>query len=172
MPIAKKNRIRVNEKIIADKVRLIDADGNQLGIVSVAKALEQAGEAELDLVEISPNAKPPVCKILDYGKFKYEEQKRDQQSKKKQHVVKIKEIRLRPRIDQHDLETKVNMGRKFLKDGCKLKVTLMFRGRELSRLDLGEIVLDKVAEMLTDIAEIEKRDPMEGRRITVMYSAK
>lgn len=136
------------------------------------EALEEANEADLDLVEISPNAKPPVCKILDYGKFKYEEQKREQQSKKKQHVVKVKEIRLRPRIDQHDLETKVNMGRKFLKDGCKLKVTLMFRGREMSRLDLGEIVLDKVAEMLADIAEIEKRDPMEGRRLTVMYTAK
>jgi len=138
----------------------------------VEEALEEANEADLDLVEISPNAKPPVCKILDYGKFKYEEQKREQQSKKKQHVVKVKEIRLRPRIDQHDLETKVNMGRKFLKDGCKLKVTLMFRGREMSRLDLGEIVLDKVAEMLADIAEIEKRDPMEGRRLTVMYTAK
>ncbi len=151
---------------------MIGADGNQFGIVSVEEALEEANEAELDLVEISPNAKPPVCKILDYGKYKYEEQKREQQNKKKQHVVKIKEIRLRPRIDQHDLETKVNMGRKFLKDGCKLKVTLMFRGREMSRLDLGEIVLDKVAEMLADIAEIEKRDPMEGRRLTVMYTAK
>lgn len=162
----------MNESIFADEVRLIGADGSQFGIVSIAKALDEARDAELDLVEISPNAKPPVCKILDYGKFKYEEQKRDQQSKKKQHVVKVKEIRLRPRIDQHDLETKVNMGRKFLKDGCKLKVTLMFRGRELSRLDLGEIVLEKVAEMLTDIAEIEKRDPMEGRRLTVMYAAK
>ena len=151
---------------------MIGADGNQFGIVSVEEALEEASEANLDLVEISPNAKPPVCKILDYGKYKYEEQKREQQSKKKQHVVKIKEIRLRPRIDQHDLETKVNMGRKFLKDGCKLKVTLMFRGREMSRLDLGEIVLDKVAEMFADIAEIEKRDPMEGRRLTVMYTAK
>ena len=151
---------------------MIGADGNQFGIVSVEEALEEANEAELDLVEISPNAKPPVCKILDYGKYKYEEQKREQQSKKKQHIVKVKEIRLRPRIDQHDLDTKVNMGRKFLKDGCKLKVTLMFRGREMSRLDLGEIVLDKVAEMLADIAEIEKRDPMEGRRLTVMYTAK
>jgi len=134
--------------------------------------LEQARDADLDLVEISPNAKPPVCKILDYGKFKYEAQKKEQQSKKKQHVIKIKEIRLRPRIDQHDLETKVNMGRKFLKEGAKLKVTLMFRGREMSRLDLGEIVLDKVAEMLADIAEVEKRDPMEGRRISIMYTAK
>ena len=136
------------------------------------EALEEAREAGLDLVEISPNAKPPVCKILDYGKFKYEAQKKEQQSKKKQHVIKIKEIRLRPRIDQHDLETKVNMGRKFLKEGAKLKVTLMFRGREMSRLDLGELVLDKVAEMLADIAEVEKRDPMEGRRISIMYTAK
>lgn len=135
-------------------------------------ALEEARDAGLDLVEISPNAKPPVCKILDYGKFKYEAQKKEQQSKKKQHVIKIKEIRLRPRIDQHDLETKVNMGRKFLKEGAKLKVTLMFRGREMSRLDLGELVLDKVAEMLADIAEVEKRDPMEGRRISIMYTAK
>ena len=134
--------------------------------------MEQARDADLDLVEISPNAKPPVCKILDYGKFKYEAQKKEQQSKKKQHVIKIKEIRLRPRIDQHDLETKVNMGRKFLKEGAKLKVTLMFRGREMSRLDLGELVLDKVAEMLADIAEVEKRDPMEGRRISIMYTAK
>ncbi len=154
------------------KVRLIDANGNQYGIVNIKEALEQAELAGLDLVEISPNAKPPVCKILDYGKFKYEEQKKRQHSKKKQHIIKIKEIRLRPRIDQHDLETKVNMGRKFLKDGCKLKVTLMFRGRELSRLDLGELVLDKVAEMLADIAEIEKREPMEGRRISLMYNAK
>ncbi len=151
---------------------MIGADGNQFGIVSVAEALEEASDADLDLVEISPNAKPPVCKILDYGKFKYIEQKRRQQSKKKQHIIKIKEIRLRPRIDQHDLETKVNMGRKFLLDGCKLKVTLMFRGREMSRLDLGELVLDKVAEMLADIAEIEKREPMEGRRISLMYNAK
>lgn len=151
---------------------MIDAEGSQYGIVSIREAREQAELAGLDLVEISPNAKPPVCKILDYGKFKYEEQKKRQHSKKKQHIIKIKEIRLRPRIDQHDLETKVNMGRKFLKDGCKLKVTLMFRGRELSRLDLGEIVLDKVAEMLSDIAEIEKREPMEGRRISLMYNAK
>ncbi|MEE9572118.1 MAG: translation initiation factor IF-3, partial [Candidatus Neomarinimicrobiota bacterium] len=99
----------------------MDASGNQYGIVSIKEALEQAQLADLDLVEISPNAKPPVCKILDYGKFKYEEQKRRQHSKKKQHIIKIKEIRLRPRIDQHDLETKINMGRKFLKDGCKLK---------------------------------------------------
>ena len=126
----------------------------------------------MDLVEVSPNAKPPVCKILDYGKLKYEDKKKRQQSKKKQHIIKIKEIRLRPRIDQHDLETKINMGRKFLLDGCKLKVTLMFRGREMARLDLGEIVLDKVAEMLADIAEVEKREPMEGRRVSLMYVAK
>jgi translation initiation factor IF-3 len=109
---------------------------------------------------------------LDYGKLKYEEKKKAHQSKKKQHVVKVKEIRVRPRIDDHDLETKLNMGRKFILDGSKLKVTLMFRGREMSRLDLGEIVLEKVIELLSDVAEVEKRNPMEGRRKSIIFSAK
>ncbi|MFC1549967.1 translation initiation factor IF-3 [Candidatus Neomarinimicrobiota bacterium] len=162
----------MNENIRAEEVRLISADGEQLGIVSLETALEQARDVDLDLIEVSPNAKPPVCRILDYGKLKYEEKKKAQQSKKKQHVVKLKEIRLRPRIDDHDLDTKVSMGRKFLLDGAKLKVTIMFRGREMSRLDLGEIVVNRVIEMLSDIAEIEKRNPMEGRRISLILTAK
>jgi translation initiation factor IF-3 len=162
----------VNENIRAEEVRLINADGEQVGIVSLETALEQARDVDLDLIEVSPNAKPPVCRILDFGKLKYEEKKKAQQSKKKQHVVKLKEIRLRPRIDDHDLETKVNMGRKFLLDGAKLKVTIMYRGREMSRLDLGELVVNRVIEMLSDIAEIEKRNPMEGRRISLILTAK
>jgi translation initiation factor IF-3 len=162
----------VNEAIRVKEVRLIGADGEQIGIVSLAEALEKAQEAELDLIEVSPKSTPPVCRILDYGKLKYEEKKKAHQSKKKQHVVKVKEIRVRPRIDTHDLETKLNMGRKFLLDGSKLKVTLMFRGREMSRLDLGELVLEKVIEALSDIAEIEKRNPMEGRRKSIIFSAK
>jgi translation initiation factor IF-3 len=162
----------VNENIRAEEVRLINADGEQVGIVSLETALEQARDVDLDLIEVSPNANPPVCRILDFGKLKYEEKKKAQQSKKKQHVVKLKEIRLRPRIDDHDLETKVNMGRKFLLDGAKLKVTIMYRGREMSRLDLGELVVNRVIEMLSDIAEIEKRNPMEGRRISLILTAK
>ena len=162
----------MNEAIRVKEVRLIGADGEQIGIVSLAEALEKAQEAELDLIEVSPKSTPPVCRILDYGKLKYEEKKKAHQSQKKQHVVKVKEIRVRPRIDTHDLETKLNMGRKFLLEGSKLKVTLMFRGREMSRLDLGELVLEKVIEALSDIAEVEKRNPMEGRRKSIIFSAK
>lgn len=123
-------------------------------------------------MEVAPGAKPPVCKIVDYGKLKYEEKKKQQQSKKKQHVVKVKEIRFRPRIDDHDLMTKLNRGRKFLADGAKLKITLMFRGRELSRIDLGKIVMERVLEELADVAEVEKDIPLEGRRMSMILNAK
>jgi len=151
---------------------LISVDGEQLGIVSTEKALEIATEDGLDLMEVSPNADPPVCRILNYGKLKYEEKKKIQINKKKQHVIKVKEIRVRPRIDDHDLMTKLNMGRKFLSDGCKLKITLIFRGRELSRIDLGKDVMDRVIEELSEIAEIEKDIPLEGRRMSVIFTAK
>ena len=128
--------------------------------------------AGLDLVEVAPNSRPPVCKILNYGKLKYEEKKKLQNSKKKQHVIKVKEIRFRPRIGDHDLMTKVNMGRKFLNEGFKLKITLMFRGRELSRVDLGTDVMNRVLEKLSDVAEIEKDNPLEGRRMSVILSGK
>ena len=123
-------------------------------------------------MEVAPNSKPPVCKILDFGKMKYEEKKKEQQSKKKQHVIKIKEIRIRPRIGEHDLENKLNMGRKFLKEGFKLKVTMMFRGREMSRIDLGEDVLNKVSKFLSDIAVVEKQNPLEGKRIVMIFTGK
>ena len=123
-------------------------------------------------MEVAPNSKPPVCKIVNYGKLKYEEKKKKQINKKKQHVVKLKEIRLRPRIDEHDLMTKLNRGRKFLEDGCKLKITLMFRGRELSRTDLGLDVMRRVLEELSDIASIEKENPLEGRRMSVVLHSK
>jgi translation initiation factor IF-3 len=151
---------------------LISEDGEQLGVVSIEVALEKAREVGLDLIEVGPNTKPPVCKILDYGKLKYEEKKKQQLSKKKQHVIKVKEIRLRPRIDDHDLMTKLNHGRKFLLDGAKLKVTLMFRGREMARVDLGKIVMEKVLEELSDVAEVEKDIPLEGRRMSMILNAK
>jgi len=151
---------------------LISEDGEQLGVVAIEVALQKAEDAGLDLMEVAPDANPPVCKILDHGKLKYEEKKKQQQSKKKQHVVKIKEIRLRPRIEDHDLMTKLNHGRKFLQDGAKLKVTLMFRGRELSRIDLGKIVMERVLEELADVAEVEKDIPLEGRRMSMILNAK
>ena len=123
-------------------------------------------------MEIAPNGKPPVCKILNLGKLKYEEKKKQQQNKKKQHVIKVEEIRLRPRIDNHDLMTKLNQGRKFLLDGAKLKVTLMFRGREMARIDLGKAVMERVLEELSDVAEVEKDIPLEGRRMSIILNAK
>ena len=134
--------------------------------------MQKSQDIGLDLMEVSPNAKPPVCKILDHGKLKYEEKKKQQINKKKQHVIKLKEIRLRPRIEEHDLMTKLNHGRKFLLEGAKLKVTLMFRGRELARIDLGKIVMNRVLEELADVAEVEKDIPLEGRRMSMILNAK
>ena len=135
-------------------------------------ALEMAQDDGLDLMEVSPNSEPPVCRIVNYGKLKYEEKKKIQINKKKQHVIKVKEIRLRPRIEDHDLMTKLNMGKKFLSDGCKLKITLIFRGRELSRIDLGKDVMDRVIQELAEIAHIEKDIPLEGRRMSIIMTAK
>lgn len=171
MLIAKKQKQRLNDEITADEIRLISEKGEQLGIVSLKAALEQTQESGLDLIEIAPNGRPPVCKMVDYGKLKYEKKKKQQQSKKKQHVIKIKEIRLRPRIEEHDLMNKLNQGRKFLSNGAKLKVTLMFRGRELSRIDLGRNVMERVLEELADIAEVEKDIPLEGRRMSIILNA-
>ena len=153
-------------------MRLISENGEQLGVVSVEVAIEKAKNVGLDLIEVAPNSKPPVCRILDYGKLRYEEKKRQQLSKKKQHIIKIKEIRLRPQIDEHDLLTKLNQGRKFLLEGAKLKITLMFRGREMSRVDLGKIVMERVLEELSDVAEVEKDIPLEGRRMSMILNAK
>ena len=162
----------MNEAIKADEVRLISENGEQLGVLKLDDAIERAKDVGLDLIEVASNVNPPVAKILNYGKLKYEEKKKAQASKKKKHVVKIKEMRVRPRIDDHDLETKVSRGRKFLEDGCKLKVTLMFRGREMSRTDLGVDVLNRVIEMLSDIAEVEKHGELEGRRQTIVLTGK
>ncbi len=153
-------------------MRLISETGEQLGVMKLDDAIARAREVGQDLIEVAPNAKPPVAKILNYGKLKYEEKKKAQASKKKQHVVKIKELRVRPRIDDHDLLTKVNRGRQFLMDGCKLKITLMYRGREMSRLDLGLDVLDKIIDLFSDIAVVEKHGELEGRRQTIVLTRK
>lgn len=142
-------------------------DGEQLGIVPIEDALKEAEDQNLDLVEVAPKAKPPVCKVLDYGKFRYNQQKRLRESKKKQHVIANKEVRMRPSIGDHDLETKINHAIKFLQEGSRLKITVRFRGRELSRQDLGTTLLDRVVEMLADYAEIDKSPIVEGRNMIV-----
>ena len=151
-------------------MRLISETGEQLGVMKTEDAIARAMDVGQDLIEVAPKAKPPVAKILNYGKLKYEEKKKAQASKKKQHVVKIKELRVRPRIDDHDLLTKVNRGRQFISDGCKLKITLMYRGREMSRLDLGLDVLDRIIDLFSDIAVVEKHGELEGRRQTIILT--
>ncbi|MDP6533490.1 MAG: translation initiation factor IF-3 [Candidatus Marinimicrobia bacterium] len=164
--------MRINEDIRAKEVRLISETGEQLGIVPIEDAIVRAEDVNLDLVEVGGNSNPPVCKLLNFGKIKYEQKKKAHQSKKKQHVIKVKEIRVRPSIGEHDLMTKVNQGRKFLLEGNKLKVTIMFRGRELSRVDLGMEVLERIVEMLDDISEIEKQTDLEGRRMNVVLTGR
>jgi translation initiation factor IF-3 len=146
----------INEQIRDREVRLVGEDGEQLGVMSSKEAQKLAEDAGLDLVKIAPTAKPPVCKIVDYGKFKYEQTRKDKEAKKKQKTIEVKEIRLSPNIDTNDLNTKVNAARKFLSKGDKVKVTLRFRGREMAHMHSSKYILDDIAEKLSDIAIIEK----------------
>lgn len=164
------NGPRVNEKISSLKVRLVDENGEMVGVLSQKEALERAYKVGLDLVEVSPNADPPVCKILDYGKYKFEEQKRRAEMRKKQKVIEIKEVQLRPGIDKHDFEVKMRSARKFIDDGDKLKVTLRFRGRELSHQELGMDVLNRVKETLQDVAKVEHDPKFEGKRVIMILA--
>lgn len=163
---------RVNEEIGVPRVRLIDARGNMVGIVSRNEALERAAEAGLDLVEIASNADPPVCKILDYGKYKYEEQKKKSEARKKQKTIEVKEIKLRPGIDEHDYAVKMRAMRNFIEEGDKVKITMRFRGRELAHQDLGMNVLMRVKNDLDEIAKVEQFPKMEGRQMTMVMSPK
>ena len=162
----------INEEISGKEVRLIDADGSQLGVVDVPTAQKKADEAGLDLVMISPNAQPPVCKIMDYGKHKFEQGKREKEAKKNQKVVNIKEVRLSPSIDTHDFNTKVNQTIKFLKSGDKVKITVRFRGREVNHSQIREGLLDKFGEAVADVASIEKKAKLEGRNMTMVVAPK
>ncbi|MDP6936686.1 MAG: translation initiation factor IF-3 [Candidatus Marinimicrobia bacterium] len=165
-----KNEPRINGEITESKVRLIDENGGQAGIVSISSALERASRAGLDLVEIAGKSDPPVCKILDFGKFRYERQKQKKINKKKQHVIQVKEIRIRPNTGDHDLLTKLNKAQKFISDGSKLKVTVMFRGREMARKEAGMELLKRVTSILEDVAKIDKDASMEGRRMSIVLS--
>ena len=162
----------INEQIRDKEVRLIGEDGEQLGIMSAKEALAKADEAGLDLVKIAPTAKPPVCKIVDYGKYRYELARKEKDAKKKQKTVEIKEIRLSPNIDTNDLNTKANAARKFLAKGDRVKITLRFRGREMAHMNTTKHVLDDFAEALSDVATIEKPAKVEGRSIIMFLTAK
>lgn len=162
----------INEQIRDREIRLIGEDGEQLGIMSAREAMKIAQEAELDLVKIAPAAKPPVCKIIDYGKYKYEQARKEKEAKKKQKTVEVKEVRLTPNIDTNDLNTKINNAKKFISKGNKVKVTLRFRGREMAHVQQSKHILDDFAETLADVAVVEKPAKMEGRAMSMVLAEK
>ena len=162
----------INEQIRDREVRLIGEDGEQLGIMSSREAMKLAAEANLDLVKIAPTAKPPVCKIIDYGKYRYEMARKEKEARKKQKVVELKEIRLSPNIDSNDLNTKMNAAKKFLSKGDKVKITLRFRGREMAHMSKSKYILDDFAESLADIAVVDKPSKVEGRSMVMFLTAK
>lgn len=166
-------KLRINEAIRVKEVRLIDHEGNQAGVVAIEDALRMAREKELDLVEVSPNVEPPVCKLIDYGKFMFETEKKNRESKKNQKIIKLKEIRMQPKIDDHDLEFKTKHVRTFLEEGDKVKVTIRFRGRELAHTEFGKAVLDDVLKLLGEDAYVlDKPAMMEGRFMSMILSPK
>ena len=167
-----KQELSINEEIVAKEVKVIDENGEQLGIMSVAEAQKIADEKQLDLVEVAPGSDPVVCKIMDYGKYKYEQTRKEKESKKKQKVVEIKEIRLSSTIDTHDFEFKSKNARKFLEDGNKVKATIKFKGREVNNTTFGANVLNKFAESLEDVGTVDKAPKLEGRSMMLMINPK
>jgi len=162
----------LNEAIRAREVRLVSETGEQLGIVPLKKALEMAGERNLDLVNVAPTAKPPVCKIMDYGRFKYEQSKRDKESRKKQHIITIKEVQLRPQTEEHDYQVKLRNAIRFLQEKDKVKVNIRFRGRQVTHPEQGKAVCDRMAADLADLAVVEKPARLEGRNMVMMLTPK
>lgn len=162
----------MNEEIRVPQVRLIDEDGEMIGVMSAREALLRAYDAGMDLLEISPNAVPPVCKITDYGKYKYEQQKKANEARKKQKIVEIKEIKVRPNIDDHDYDVKMRAAKGFLEEGDKVKVTLRFRGREMAHQDLGAKVLERVRTELAELAKVEQMPRLENRQMIMVLAPK
>jgi translation initiation factor IF-3 len=162
--------VRVNRQIRISPVRVISPEGEQLGILPIERAQEIAEEQGLDLVEVAPLARPPVCRIMDYGKFKYEEQRQQREARKKQHHVQIKEVKMRPGIEDHDYDFKLRHARRFLEEGNKVKLTMMFRGRQMAHPEFGRQVLDRVSQALQDISKVESHPMMEGRSMVMMIA--
>ena len=163
---------QINEEILDKEVRLIGAQGEQLGIMSAEEALKVAAEHDLDLVKIAPGSNPPVCKVMDYGKFRFEQGKREKEAKKNQHVVEIKEIRMSPGIDVGDFNTKLKNAQKFLADGNRVKVSVRFRGREMAHTDIGKDLLVRFAEQCAEVATLDKEPKLEGRSMSIFLSPK
>lgn len=166
------SELMINEQIRDKEVRVIGENGEQLGVMPIREAMRLADEAGVDLVKIAPTAKPPVCKIVDYGKFRYEQARKEKEARKKQKIIEIKEIRLSPNIDSNDLNTKINAARKFIGKGDKVKITLRFRGREMAHMANSKHILDDFAEALSDIATVEKAPKVEGRSMTMFLTEK
>ena len=164
--------LRVNERIRIKEVRVISADGSQLGILPIEQALQTAYGLNMDLVEVAPEARPPVCRIMDYGKYRYEQSKKAREAKKKQTIIELKEIKLRPKTEEHDFQFKARNAERFLKEGNKAKITMMFRGREVIRMDRGKAVLDRFVEALKDVAMVEQPAKVEGRNMTMILAPK
>ena len=163
--------LRINEEIRSSEVRMVE-DGEENIILPLRAALEHAAGRGLDLVEISPNAKPPVCKVMDYGKYRFEQIKREKEARKNQRVIQIKEVKFRPNIEDHDFETKVKNAERFLKDGDKVKVTVMFRGREITHQDLGKVLCERAIERLAEVAVVERAPKVEGKNMTLVFAPK
>ncbi|NLA05497.1 MAG: translation initiation factor IF-3 [Firmicutes bacterium] len=176
MPWREVNKITknlfVNEQIRAREVLVIDADGNRLGVMRLADALEAARQRRLDLVNVAPQARPPVCRLMDFGKYKYEQSKKEREARKKQKVINVKEVKLRPKIEQHDFDVKARNSRRFLESGDKVKVTVMFRGRELAHPDIAYNLCRQLVEDLDDCAVVERKARLEGRNMTMILSPK
>ncbi|NLZ43832.1 MAG: translation initiation factor IF-3 [Clostridia bacterium] len=164
--------LRINEAIRTREVRVVNTDGEQLGIMPIKEALRIAAEKDLDLVEVAPTAKPPVCKIMDYGKYRYEQSKREREARKRQKIVELKEIRLTPKIETHDFQVKVKAAAKFLKEGDKVKVSVRFRGREIVHAELGKTLLLQLYEAVKDQAVMEREPKIEGKNMVMILSAK
>ena len=167
-----RDSLRINDEIRVREVRVTGADGEQLGIMQTRDALRLAEDQHLDLVEVAPKARPPVCRIMDFGKYRYEQQKRDKEARKKQKVITIKEVKLRPNIEQHDFEVKLKSAQRFIEEGNKVKVTIMFRGRELSHPELGSEILNKMSAALGDTVTVERSAKLEGKNMTMILSPK
>lgn len=167
-----KQELPINEQIRAKEVQLIGENGEKLGVLSLNDALDKAEEKKLDLVLVAPNGNPPVCKIMNYGKYKFEQSKKEKEAKKKQKIFEIKEIRITPNIEQHDFEFKLKNAQKFIEDGNKVKITVRFRGREMNYLKLGEQVLNKFIEELAEISTVEKKPLLEGKNMFIILAKK
>ena len=167
-----KQELDINEQIRAKEVQVIDENGQKVGVITTTKALELAEEKDLDLVLVAPNVNPPVCKIMNYGKYKFEQAKKEKEAKKKQKIAELKELRITPNIDEHDFNFKCRNARKFIEDGAKVKITVRFRGRELNYIKLGEATLNRFSDELSDIANIDKKPILEGKNMFVILSKK